>query len=580
MLVEDYGADVNARCSKLQTPLHAAAVKGYGKVCRMLLRNGADSAAQNINQETTLQFAARGGNAAIGRMLIDDYGADVSAKDDVQCTAVHRAALSGCIEFFHMLVNDYGADANARESTQYIPLHLAAQNGHLKLCRVMIEEYGNNVNATGKRLYTPLHCAAQHPSDQMYPEETHGEIAGETCRMLVEDHGADVNAMTDEQVTPLHMAAHSGYTEVCKSLVLVGANLRALDSDNSTPSAKAREMGYTDLASHLRPGGGAHYLRCTGPSLERVLIWNDTPETKKEEQLHKMEVQWLARVAEGCSNARVGLTLRGMHNGELPTRVLLQIMRFVVMDAHLSLSSCISTSRYTSQVPSEGGKDKSSESTPAGSGADQEQQSSPRLALVSHILVHQMATTTATEQVRTAAVLMTAARDTSSGDSGCMWLYNYCNFVLQRHEDGISCRRCGASRAAGMLRCSKCRGVRYCTRECQKADWKQHKHVCVDIAKHDGANNELLDTPLVVDATTAHLPPARIHGSPLARLQQYNTRGALWAMVALILGTMAYFLDTKYFSMDTPSIPGVLAISTVFLLFAVHVLGAAAAAAQ
>jgi hypothetical protein len=41
-----------------------------------------------------------------------------------------------------------------------------------------------------------------------------------------------------------------------------------------------------------------------------------------------------------------------------------------------------------------------------------------------------------------------------------------------------SCQGCGQPGKPKLLVCSRCRGVKYCSAECQKADWKMHKGAC------------------------------------------------------------------------------------------------------
>ena len=34
------------------------------------------------------------------------------------------------------------------------------------------------------------------------------------------------------------------------------------------------------------------------------------------------------------------------------------------------------------------------------------------------------------------------------------------------------------------MKCSRCHAIRYCSRACQRADWKRHKPECQDAACH------------------------------------------------------------------------------------------------
>ena len=45
--------------------------------------------------------------------------------------------------------------------------------------------------------------------------------------------------------------------------------------------------------------------------------------------------------------------------------------------------------------------------------------------------------------------------------------------------DAIS--ECAVCNTPTTTRCSQCNMVRYCSRECQKQDWKKHKKICINL---------------------------------------------------------------------------------------------------
>ena len=44
---------------------------------------------------------------------------------------------------------------------------------------------------------------------------------------------------------------------------------------------------------------------------------------------------------------------------------------------------------------------------------------------------------------------------------------------------GCAAAGCASEEASSV--CSRCQAVRYCSRECQRADWKAHKRMCVAV---------------------------------------------------------------------------------------------------
>lgn len=53
--------------------------------------------------------------------------------------------------------------------------------------------------------------------------------------------------------------------------------------------------------------------------------------------------------------------------------------------------------------------------------------------------------------------------------------------IFRMIDYAISCftRICCVCGSEGRQRCGKCRSTRYCSRECQRADWKRHRQFCV-----------------------------------------------------------------------------------------------------
>jgi ankyrin repeat protein len=367
-----------------------------------------------------------------------------------------RAVKSGDAEECRRLVAA-GADINVKNSKQNTPLHIAAKTGHAEACRMLINA-GAMIEAQTAQQVTPLHLAAQ---------KGHCEV----CCILMKARAA-VNARAHQQCTPLHLAAMNGHDSTSMLLVFEGADLTACTSTNQTPADIAQSKGHASLAVHLRSSNGSHCFRCTGPSLERRLLWNDTNQQQQETMLDEMQAQWLARVAEGCARARVGLTLRGAFSGGLSTRMLLHVMGYVFGGTLAHLQSCISTGRVavarelatqtaaavvvdgaTVAAEAEGAVPAAKRAKVGGTGrggprqelasAKHDQERLPKLALVSHALA--LAATPAPQPFgsSSAGVMGAEARKhlqaalaylaAESTEGGCEWLQAYCNFLQRRH---------------------------------------------------------------------------------------------------------------------------------------------------
>jgi ankyrin repeat protein len=470
--------EVDTRNFDRHTALHIAAVNGKPEVCRILIEAGAELNCTVGRGSTPLHLAASAGHIEACHVLILACTAtEVDTQDDFQNTALHRAAKKGHIDVCCMLIDDGGAEIEARAHQDFVPLHCAVLNGHTELCRVLVK-YGANVNAEDDNGTTPLHITAMGIEDRDDPQ---------LCAMLIEARGDVRHTTWDEQQTPLHYGAMSGTESVCLELVRAGADVYALDHLQETPAQSARhrrlnrprnadseaqEQHRNYLADRLEQSGGVHYFRCTGPSLERQLVWNDASAESTSRMCDGMQVQWLAKVEEACGHSRMGSTVRGMHSGRLPTHSLVQIMQFAFGGTRAHSLSGVLAGRVPRSVLDEfvercellqrrrqpgfglskyRHKPCASIDTGAGTGEEQLPVLSPRLALVSHTIAHQLALIADKVQgmavedrtegtvllLETVALLVSAVEAMGDGSgAGCVWLRAYCEFVRRRFHRG------------------------------------------------------------------------------------------------------------------------------------------------
>ena len=72
-----------------------------------------------------------------------------------------------------------------------------------------------------------------------------------------------------------------------------------------------------------------------------------------------------------------------------------------------------------------------------------------------------------------------------------------------------SCEKCKkAPPEVPLKRCAKCNVTTYCSRDCQKADWKTHKKIC---SKQDSAGHSEPSQPSAPSASSRQSAPFNIH---------------------------------------------------------------------
>ncbi|KAK6334146.1 Palmitoyltransferase zdhhc13 [Orbilia brochopaga] len=146
-----------------ETPLHWAAWFQTPDIVHLLLKSSADVHAQSRDKFpemfTALHHAATVNDEFIVELLIEN-GANVGAVDINSRTPLHYAALCSCSEAARSLIK-HEAPVNAAESLERnTALHYAADDGNLVLVKFLVEN-GATVDATNNTGGTPLMYAVK-----------------------------------------------------------------------------------------------------------------------------------------------------------------------------------------------------------------------------------------------------------------------------------------------------------------------------------------------------------------------------------------------------------------------------------
>lgn len=233
-------ADINARNSNGETPLHKAVENDKTELVEFLLAKGANSNAQDNQGETPLHKADN--NTIIELLLYQN--ANSNAQDNWGNTPLHNAASLLKLDQVTLLMAK-GANVNIRNNQGNTPLHVAIaernmgyinQNNNLDVIKLLIAK-GADVNSRNNQFSTPLHVAAWNNLDAV--------------KLLIQK-GAEINLPDGEGKTPLH---RTGLQDIALFLVNSGADINALDFNGDTPLHKAVRNSWSKLVVQLLARG-------------------------------------------------------------------------------------------------------------------------------------------------------------------------------------------------------------------------------------------------------------------------------------------------------------------------------------
>lgn len=168
------GADIEARCNKLKTPLIWAAEMGQIFACEYLLERGADTEARDKTGKNFILSMANGcrqwpvqltkGDRVIFdlKTFLSKVKVDVNAKTNIGYTPLHLAARKGIVPFIDAIL-DLGGDMEIPNKDGKTPLWVAADNNQVEAVRHLLVK-GANPNATDNKGQSVMSLAVHNNS--------------------------------------------------------------------------------------------------------------------------------------------------------------------------------------------------------------------------------------------------------------------------------------------------------------------------------------------------------------------------------------------------------------------------------
>nr|CAB3462533.1 unnamed protein product [Digitaria exilis] len=186
-----------------------------------------------LKSETSVHFAAVGGDERVLRYLLD-HGGDPAVPDGKGSTPLHDAAEQGHYEAVRLLLSK-GVDVDP-VNHRGTPLHLAAAKDRDQVVKILLE-HGADPDRVVNHIFSPLMMAC----------------CGQSLKCVKLLAGADVNFISPSGLTVLMKAADDGLTDMVKFLLQSGADPNIADEDGKIPIMFAAVHGHRELVEILFP---------------------------------------------------------------------------------------------------------------------------------------------------------------------------------------------------------------------------------------------------------------------------------------------------------------------------------------
>lgn len=246
--------------------LEAAKQGDLAKVKALVEKNPELVNAKDQEQGTPLHNAAAAGHLKIAEYLIKK-GADVNAWNNAHQNPLLYAAYSGHSEIVSLLL-EKGAKFNEQDIYGRNVLHYPAREGHPKVVEILVKK-GLDINQEDRGGVTPLRFAIERGHAAIIetfinlkaldPESDSGRkslhfAAANGHKDIVDlllDKGANIHTLDDEGGTLLHNASIGGLLELSQRLIKEGIDINSRDNRGKTPLHYAVREGHLKIVKSL-----------------------------------------------------------------------------------------------------------------------------------------------------------------------------------------------------------------------------------------------------------------------------------------------------------------------------------------
>ena len=231
------GADLAAADLQGCTALHHAALLGQYETVKHLIDCGADADLLDIYGRNPLYIAAMRNDYRTVELLMNHTGPEfIFDEDNIELDILRMAVVNNFWAVVQLLLIKYPDTVTRQNGDGFTELHVAAMRGLSEVARVLMR-HGADIEARTSDGLTPLHLAAMNGHVDILT------ILGESSRKV------NVHATAAEETgqTALHMAAARGKSDVVKWLIMAGADLEMSDGLGRTALDLAVENGFDDV---------------------------------------------------------------------------------------------------------------------------------------------------------------------------------------------------------------------------------------------------------------------------------------------------------------------------------------------